>query len=179
MDDIATLTKTVNSLVTSNGIIQNEMKNISKTMERFAEMLEKQIEHDNKLVRVQEDVDEAFTLIRNIEKNGTQQCSNHNTQFAEYDQQAKAGIRILSSELAEIKKEVSFRWDEIKEDIHDIKTSFAAACDTKSGDIKEVKSVMDARFKARDDRAWKLAFFLLSPVYSGLIALLFVILGGK
>lgn len=97
------------SFMKTQAVLENEIKTMSKTMERFADILSKQIEHDTILKEARADINTCFDHIRDIQTQGTNVCSNHNAQFAEYHARCDAKGEELDKEIKDIYEKIRVR----------------------------------------------------------------------
>lgn len=179
-----------NAILIKLGIMENEIKSMAKIMERFGEILEKQVEQDTVIKEARNDINICFDHIRDIQVKGTNVCSNHNAQFARYEQECKARGDLLDFRMSEIEKEIERRFkeytkilDKISNTAEKMEKSFNATCKAKDEDIKDIvgeegflfklEERINNRFKERNNRMWWLGAFILSPLYAGVVKLIF------
>lgn len=95
--------------IKNQAILENEVKNISKTMEKFADILSKQVEIETTQTAMKEDINFAFQSIRDIQEKGTKVCGHHNTQFAKYHEQCNMKSREFEKSIEELGSKIKLR----------------------------------------------------------------------
>lgn len=93
----------------TQAVLENEMQNLSKTMERFADILTRQVEIETDQRNMREDINHAFDAIRVVQENGTMLCGEHNAQFAKYHEQCNAKGEHFSEKIEDIEDKIKVR----------------------------------------------------------------------